>query len=191
MRENVAANTPLTVSVSGTAPIAAGQDGGGGGADSGASSGGSATDNSQNPSVNSRADSGAADATTATATAMPARLDSLKWVLVAGFGALFALGLVYLWRRPANGACAVVLGDLSATVSVPQQDSAPAPRGSTTASAAAAVAEVNREVRGSLDELKDVLFRLELRRQAGTISEEDYARERARVETTLRDLVKG
>ena len=53
------------------------------------------------------------------------------------------------------------------------------------------VADVNREVRGSLDELKDVLFRLELRRQAGTISEEDYAREHARVETTLRDLVKG
>ena len=53
------------------------------------------------------------------------------------------------------------------------------------------VADVNREVRGSLDELKDVLFRLELRRQAGTISEEDYARERDRIEKTLRDLVKG
>jgi hypothetical protein len=61
----------------------------------------------------------------------------------------------------------------------------------TSSAAATAVADVNREVRGSLDELKDGLFRLELRRQAGTISEEDYARERARVETTLRDLVKG
>ena len=81
--------------------------------------------------------------------------------------------------------------DLSAAVSVPQQASVSAPRASTTPSAAAVVADVNREVRGSLDELKDVLFRLELRRQAGTISEEDYARERARVETTLRDLVKG
>ena len=44
---------------------------------------------------------------------------------------------------------------------------------------------------GSLDELKDSLFRLELRRQAGTISEEDYARERERIDATLRNLVRG
>ncbi len=31
----------------------------------------------------------------------------------------------------------------------------------------------------------------ELRRQAGTISEEDYARERARTEQILRELVRG
>jgi SH3-like domain-containing protein len=63
----------------------------------------------------------------------------------------------------------------------------------TSASAAAATvaAEVDREVRGSLDELKDSLFRLELRRQAGTVSEEDYARERERIDATLRNLVRG
>ena len=76
-------NTPLTVSVSGTAPLVTDQDTGAG--DAGADTSGA--DNSQNPSVNSRADTGAG-AATATATAMPARLDSLKWVLVAGFGAL-------------------------------------------------------------------------------------------------------
>ena len=43
----------------------------------------------------------------------------------------------------------------------------------------------------SLDGLKDRLFRLELRRQAGTISEEDYARERSRTEQILRELVRG
>ena len=59
------------------------------------------------------------------------------------------------------------------------------------ASAATVAAEVDREVRGSLDELKDSLFRLELRRQAGTISEEDYARERERIDATLRNLVRG
>ena len=52
-------------------------------------------------------------------------------------------------------------------------------------------AGLDRAVRGSLDELKDTLFRLELRREAGTISEEDYARERERVQKTLRDLVRG
>ena len=43
----------------------------------------------------------------------------------------------------------------------------------------------------NLEELKDTLFRLELRRQAGTITDEDYARERARIEASLRDLVRG
>ena len=50
---------------------------------------------------------------------------------------------------------------------------------------------IDREVRGSLDELKNNIFRLELRRQAGTISEEDYARQRESVEKTLRALVRG
>jgi hypothetical protein len=42
-----------------------------------------------------------------------------------------------------------------------------------------------------LDALKDTLFRLELRRQAGTISEEEYSRKRAEAERILRELVKG
>ena len=52
-------------------------------------------------------------------------------------------------------------------------------------------AGLDSEVRLSLDDLKDTLFRLELRRQAGTISEDDYARERARMEGVLRSLVRG
>jgi hypothetical protein len=46
-------------------------------------------------------------------------------------------------------------------------------------------------VQGSLDELKETLFRLELRRQAGTINEEDYELEHARIQKHLRELVKG
>jgi len=42
----------------------------------------------------------------------------------------------------------------------------------------------------SLDSLKDRIFRLELRKQAGTISGE-YVQERAKVEKLLRDLVHG
>jgi hypothetical protein len=53
------------------------------------------------------------------------------------------------------------------------------------------MADVDNQVQGSLDDLKNNIFRLELRRQAGTISEEDYTRERARVEKALRDLVRG
>ena len=49
----------------------------------------------------------------------------------------------------------------------------------------------NQEVNTNLDSLKDTLLRIELRRQAGTISDEEYARERGRAEQMLRDLVQG
>jgi len=60
-----------------------------------------------------------------------------------------------------------------------------------TASAVTDVAAVEGEVQNNLESLKDKLFRLELRRQAGTVTEEDYVRERARTEAILRELVRG
>lgn len=114
---------------------------------------------------------------------LPSRLDSLKWVLVGGFAALFFLGAVFLWRRPP----AVAPGAASGSAA----DRRRGPSEAQGSALAQAVAEVNRGVSQSLDQLKDTLFRLELRRQAGTISEEDYARERGRAEQMLRDLVKG
>ena len=178
MRQAVAANTPISISISGTAPPPS-QDGS---ASGGAVSGGG--DDSQNPSVNSRAESNAG-AVTATATTLPARLDSLKWTLVAGFAAIFTLGLIFLLRRPeaapAGNLDSVAAGAGPASAA---QDSKRAPLES------AVVANVNREVHGSLDEMKESLFRLELRRQAGTIGEEEYAREHARIQKLLHDLVK-
>jgi hypothetical protein len=53
------------------------------------------------------------------------------------------------------------------------------------------LADVDAIIGTSLDALKERLFRLELRHQAGTISEEEYAQERARAEKVLRDLVRG
>jgi hypothetical protein len=61
----------------------------------------------------------------------------------------------------------------------------------TTTSPTASVDRVTREVNSDLDALKDTLLRLELRRQAGTISDEEYALERGRAEQLLRDLVQG
>jgi len=162
----------------------------GGGASGGMPAGGAAgSAGSQDPSVNSRAEAGG-DAATATATTIPARLDSLKWILVGGFAAIFALGFVYLLRRPQVVAATAGSGVAADAYETPAPKRA-AKASSTSASAATVAAEVDREVRGSLDELKDSLFRLELRRQAGTISEEDYARERERVDATLRNLVRG
>ena len=54
-----------------------------------------------------------------------------------------------------------------------------------------AMAQVDAAVGTSLDALKDQLFRLELRRQAGTISEQEYTQERAKAEQVLRELVRG
>jgi hypothetical protein len=185
LRESVAANTPLSVSVSGTAPMPASQGGGAVGGPPG-------SDQSQNPSVNSRLEESGAEAPTATATTMPARLDSLKWILVGGFAALFALGFVFLWRRPQVVTAGDAVGVAAVAAPLPSAPRASAmPVAPAPAPAAASVAEVDREVRIGLDDLKDNLFRLELRRQAGTISEEDYTRERARMEKVLRDLVRG
>lgn len=167
MRQSVAANTPFTISVSGTAPPPPQQGSAGG-------------DPSQDPSVNSRAESGAG-VPTATATTLPARLDSLKWTIAAGFVAIFALGLAFLWRRP----------EMAADTGVAPADAAGPRKKRPRSKEADAAAELNGKVQGSLDELKETLFRLELRRQAGTINEEDYELEHARIQKHLRELVKG
>lgn len=133
--------------------------------------------------MNSRAEAGPTDSPTATAIAIPARIEGIKWILVGGFGAIFLLGFAYLMRRPQP----LPVGGEPASAQTPPASNAPAQRTAKTEPLAAA----DNEVRTGLDALKDSLFRLELRRQAGTISEDEYARERARVETVLRDLVKG
>jgi hypothetical protein len=177
--DHVAANAPVDITVSGTAPMPAGNS-----SEAPPAGGTSGGDNSQNASVNSRAPDagGGVDAPSVSATAIPARLDSLKWVLTGGFASIFVLGFVYLWMRP-QAPSTQTAAPMSA-LAVP--DASGAGPG-----AAANVADVHREVIGSMDELKDRMFRLELRHQAGTITEEDYARERARLEQTIRGLVQG
>ncbi|MGB8496104.1 MAG: hypothetical protein WCE53_17025 [Candidatus Acidiferrum sp.] len=128
--------------------------------------------------------------------AVPGRLDDLKWPLMIGLAALFALGAIMLSRKQvvvAEGPATeledapVAPRKASAKAAKPASASAAAPG----AASPSSVAEVNAQVSASLDSLKDAIFRLELRKQAGTISEEEYARERARVEKLLRDLVQG
>lgn len=171
-RDSVVANAPLTISVSGTASTPA------------------PGDNSQDPSVNSRAD---ANGEAAATTTLPPRLsNNLQYILVAGFAALFLLGVIFLWRRPAAETVPAAAANAMAqeTGRDRHRDPASIPE-NRSAVPAQTVAEVEREVSHSLDELKEKLFRLELRRQAGTISEEEYVREHQRTEKILRDFVKG
>jgi hypothetical protein len=102
---------------------------------------------------------------------IPGRLDVLKWPLIAGFVGIFALGAMLL---------VAVAGDVPASSGKGKA-----------ASKSKKLSQVDAAVDSNLDALKDQLFRLELRRQAGTISEEEYAQERARAEKTLRELVRG
>jgi hypothetical protein len=213
-RDSIPAGLPFDVSVSGTAPPPqASQQG-----------------NDQDPSVNSRANE--------TIQALPNRIDSLRWIIIGGFAALFAIGVLLVWRQPTLASVAGA-GDVpvpprpsqgprkrkappiaapsakpasASSVPVAAAKLAPPsagaqPMGTSSAVATADVSSVEGEVQNpgpptsagvagvgvenSLDNLKDKLFRLELRRQAGTITEEDYVRERARTEAILRELVRG
>jgi hypothetical protein len=119
----------------------------------------------------------------ATIQQVPGRLDVLKWPLVGGFAAIFVLGAIMLARKPV--AVATVASSIDG-VRVPVVN-APVPH----AAPSAALASVDADVSNSLDGLKEKMFRLELRHQAGTISEEEYALERAKAEKILRDLVRG
>jgi hypothetical protein len=112
----------------------------------------------------------------------PPRIDDLKWPMLFGLASLFALGAILLSRKQ------VVMAPAADT-----EDEAPAQskKAAKSAKQQAGVEAVKESVNANLDSLKEEVFRLELRKQAGTISEEDYAREKSRVEKLLRDLVRG
>ena len=74
---------------------------------------------------------------------------------------------------------------------IPQSTSQPTAGVTVAGNGTTNLAALDAAVGLSLDSLKDQIFRLELRRQAGTISNEEYAQERARAEKVLRDLVRG
>jgi hypothetical protein len=170
-RALVTEGTPVTVLLNGTAPPPAAS------ADAGGAPG--RAENVQGGDPNGAA----------AIQAIPGRLDSLKWPLIGGFCILFVLAAVLLARKPV--AIAVPVDAVSspagkvASGTGRQQPSAAAP------SNGDALASLDRATAGSLDALKDQLFRLELRRQAGTISDDEYTRERAKAEQVLRDLVRG
>lgn len=155
-RSGVKKNSAMLLSISGTGPIPN---------DTGDS--GSSGDSGQ--AASGQADSGGTP--TAVAQALPPRLDSVRWIVIAGFGALFLLGSFFLWWRSRQATAA------------PAVAGSPLPAGRAETGEAA--------LRHGVDEIKETLFRLELRRQAGTLSEEEYQAQRQRMEKALRELVKG
>jgi hypothetical protein len=174
-RAGVTAGTAVLVSLSGTAPPPP----------AAASSG----DSSGAPGRAENVQGGESSA--ATIQSVPGRLDEYKWWLVGGFCVLFALATILLWRKPI--AVTVVGPESSSPESgaKSQPERTNAVKSARAATNGDSLASLDRATIASLDALKDQLFRLELRRQAGTISDEEYSRERAKAEQVLRDLVRG
>jgi hypothetical protein len=140
--------------------------------------------------------------------AVPGRLSEFKWpllvLLLAGFAGLAILlsrKKIVVVQGPADVVDIAEPGTAEKKTAKAKPASARAPARAAAPSApataasaavlAASIASVNAQVNSSLDTLKDEVFRLELRKQAGTISDEEYAREKTRVEKLLRDLVRG
>lgn len=172
-RDGLTANSALTVSISGTAPPP--------------SSNASDTDAG---AQNRDEQQGSGPASGAAIQAVPGRLDVLKWPLVGGFLCVFALLAILLARKPVVAIAGAPFEGVADVPAKPSRKTAVAPVAAP-AVRSADLAQVDAAVGTSLDALKDTLFRLELRRQAGTISEEEYNQERARAEKVLRDLVRG
>ncbi len=169
-KESVKAGTAFDVAVSGTAPPPS---------DAAAA---------QPDQVNGRDAS-----STATIQTAPARLDDEKWILLGGLAAIFAVGVGLLLRQPVPAVVNVPAPLSNAKARKAQkaaQTKAAAPP-KPVAPPPALAEKINHEVNANLDSLKDTLLRIELRRQAGTISDEEYARERGNAEQMLRDLVQG
>jgi hypothetical protein len=175
-RDDVPAGTVVAVNVSGTAPP---QD-----ANAGSGQGQQGRDSQQ----------GGGEGGGVAIQQVPGRLDVLKWPVIVGFVCLFALGAILLARKQVVAVPRPVPAEDEAPAAKPKKvkpQAAPAAAAGVPTNGASSMAEVDAAVGTSLDALKERLFRLELRRQAGTISEQEYIQERARAEKVLRDLVRG
>jgi len=190
-RDNVPGGTAFGVTLSGTAPTP--PPGQGQAADAGQPA------------------SGGRDAQAANIQVLSPRLSSFQYIVLGGMGLFFLAGFFFLMRQqravPAtpNGAFAAAVPVVSAAKkSRARENSAERsayvpPAAGLPAAAVPPPAGVRAEASGhpapsgpmNLEDMKETLFRLEFRRQAGTISEQDYAQARSQVEAAIRDFVRG
>ena len=178
-RQDVPAGTLVAVSVAGTAP---------------APDANAGAEQEQGPQGRD-AQQGGGEAAGVSIQQVPGRLDVLKWPLVAGFVCVFALGAILLARKPVVAIAGPAPVEAAIPPAKPKKSKSSDPSAQSAPAAptngASSLAEVDAAIGTSLDALKERLFRLELRHQAGTISEAEYAQERAHAEKVLRDLVRG
>jgi hypothetical protein len=187
LRQDVPAGTLVAVNVSGTAPA-----------------GSAAVGTDQGQQGRDAQEGGGAESAGAEIQAVPGRLDAMKWPLLGGFVVVFGAFAYLLSRKmvvPVEGVELAAAVGATATgkakkskaqpASAPAPVSPAAPAAKAPSNGPASLSDVDAVIGTSLDALKERLFRLELRHQAGTITEEDYAQERAKAEKVLRDLLRG
>ena len=188
-RQDVPAGTLVTVNVSGTAPPPD--------ANAGAEQG-------QGGQQGRDAQQSAGESSGVNIEQVPGRLNGYlpTWLLAGALAAGFAFLGFLLWNKKVVTVAVVATdgaqdGAHDDVTTKPKKAKQPAPPlagkapAKTPTNGASSLADLDAAVGTSLDALKERIFRLELRRQAGTISDEEYSQERARAEKVLRDLVRG
>jgi hypothetical protein len=184
-RQDVPAGTVVAVSVSGTAPPPD--------ANAGAEQGQQGTQQGRD------AQQGGGESSGVSIEQVPGRLNGYlpTWLLAGALAVGFAFLGFLLWNKKVITVAVATDGAPDDVTAKPKKtkksappvvDKAPA---ITPTNGASSLKDLDAAVGTSLDALKERIFRLELRRQAGTISDEEYEQERARAEKVLRDLVRG
>jgi hypothetical protein len=184
-RQDVPAGTLVAVSVSGTAPPPDGNAG---------------AEQGQSGQQGRDAQQSGGETSGVTIQQVPGRLNGYlpTWLLAVALAAGFAFLGFLLWnKKVVTVAVPAADGARDDVATKPKKTKQPAPPvvdkapAITPTNGASSLKDIDAAIGTSLDALKERLFRLELRRQAGTISDEEYAQERARAEKVLRDLVRG
>lgn len=129
--------------------------------------------------------------------------------MLGGLAAIFAVGIGLLLRQPVLAVAGVPapaaappsrraekrarLAAEAAAAALPNVATPPvaAPVPAPAPAAVSLLEQVSQDVSMDVNALKDMLLRIELRRQAGTISDDEYARERRQAEQLLRELVQS
>jgi hypothetical protein len=106
--------------------------------------------------------------------ALPGRLHNLTWILAACIAIFLALTTMFLLRKRTLQPAAAFSG-----------------RAGEARSGTATPVVRGPDHGEKLDRIKDEFLQLELRHQAGTLGDEEYVRERRRIEEALRALVHG
>jgi hypothetical protein len=123
-------------------------------------------------------------ATDASVSTLPGRYRNLTWILAVSLAVLLFVVSMFIWRRSsAQQAVATAGAGMGPGASGKGKGKGKQKRPAAESPASGAD--------GRLDQIKDRLLQLELRHQAGTLSDEDYSQERQQVEETLRELLKA
>ncbi len=175
---NAQPNQPMAFKVSGTGILpdrAEGASSGGGGQAMGPEAGGNRPGGGLGPPIDA-----------------PDPLTKYRWFILGGFALVLAGGGYYVIRRsPAQEAAAASLEEAETTeIQRPVAPRPAKPSSKMMAAAAAPAPASTAEPSALLHALKDELFELELERQQGRISQQEYEKNKAALDLTLQRALK-